>query len=227
MPNRDHADLVSSRSTTIRRTVDAAESASHPLIRLQRQLGNQAVSRLLAQREKPVEGEEELLQAKHDDSVAMPEVGLEGGIISAGLTDRIQSKRGGGMSLDESTRGTMENAFGSDFSDVRLHVDDEADSLNRSVSARAFTTGTDIFFSRSASPSDSSLLAHELAHVVQQRGSASSSGPMTVSPAGDAQEHQADAAASAAANGSAQRLPELMGDTIAREELPEDEELGV
>ena len=39
----------------------------------------------------------------------------------------------------------MEGAFGSDFSGVRIHTGAESDALNESVSARAFTTGQDIF----------------------------------------------------------------------------------
>jgi len=55
-----------------------------------------------------------------------------------------------------------------------VHADAEADALNRSLNARAFTTGTDIFFREGAHNPGSSggreLLAHELTHVVQQTG---------------------------------------------------------
>ena len=57
---------------------------------------------------------------------------------------------------------------------MRVHKDGEADSLARSVSARAFTTGTDVYFAdgefKPDSPEGKELIAHELAHVVQQRG---------------------------------------------------------
>jgi len=69
----------------------------------------------------------------------------------------------------------MESALGSDLSGVRVHTGGEADVLNRSLQAKAFTTGSDVFFSQGAyrpgSASGSHLLAHELAHVVQQGGS--------------------------------------------------------
>ena len=85
-----------------------------------------------------------------------------------------------------------------DLSDVRVHTDDTADQLNRSVSARAFATGTDVYFAKGeynpGSASGDKLIAHELAHVVQQRGS-STSGPLTVSQPGDAMEREADAVA--------------------------------
>jgi hypothetical protein len=81
---------------------------------------------------------------------------------------------------------------------VRVHTDDTAAALNRSVSARAFATGTDVYFGpgeyRPGSAEGDKLLAHELAHVVQQRG-APSSGPLQVSSPGDAVEREADAVA--------------------------------
>jgi hypothetical protein len=67
----------------------------------------------------------------------------------------------------------MEQVFGADFSGVKVHTDADADVLNQSLQARAFTTGKDIFFrSGEYRPDDTSgqrLLAHELTHVVQQR----------------------------------------------------------
>ena len=81
---------------------------------------------------------------------------------------------------------------------MRVHHDDTADQLNRSVSARACATGTDVYFARGeynpGSASGDRLIAHELAHVVQQRG-APSGGPLTVSNPGDALETEADAVA--------------------------------
>jgi hypothetical protein len=117
----------------------------------------------------------------------------------------------------------METAFGQSFDDVRIHTGSEANSLNRSVSAKAFTTGTDIFFSDNASPHDSNLLAHELTHVVQQRGMSPSSGPMSVGPAGDSHEQAADSAASAVTSGGAVASAQRAWDQIAREEMPEEE----
>jgi hypothetical protein len=203
----------------------AAETGPHPLVKLQRQVGNATIARTLAQREEMPE-EEIMAKHDHDGADAVAEVGLDGGQISRELSSQIDSRRGGGATLDSGTRTKMESAFGDRFDDVRVHTDDESDRLNRSVSAKAFTTGTDIFFSRNASPSDSNLLAHELAHVVQQRGSSSAGGPMTVGAADDGHEHAADAAASAVASGgsSVQRMVEGP-EAIAREAAPEDEEM--
>jgi ppGpp synthetase/RelA/SpoT-type nucleotidyltranferase len=68
----------------------------------------------------------------------------------------------------------MEQAFGADFSQVKVHTDSESDKLNKSIQAKAFTTGKDIFFKKGEYQPDSKpgqeLLAHELTHVVQQNG---------------------------------------------------------
>jgi hypothetical protein len=94
---------------------------------------------------------------------------------------RLREARGaGGSPLPSSVRSFMEPRFREDFSGVRVHNDARAESLNRSVSARAFTTGHDIFFRpgefRPNSASGRRLIAHELTHVVQQRGSQQSVG---------------------------------------------------
>jgi hypothetical protein len=162
----------------------------------------------LAQREgAPPEEEEEQVQAKHDLSqreadAATPEVGLEGGPVSDALAGRINGQRGGGSSLDSGTRASMEGSFGTSFEDVRVHTDAESDALNRSISAKAFTTGSDIFFRNDSSPGDQGLLAHELTHVVQQR-SGGGGGGMIVGPAGDSHEQQADATSTAVTSGAA------------------------
>jgi uncharacterized protein DUF4157 len=107
----------------------------------------------------------------------------------------IARTRGGGSALDTSTASKVGSHLGDDLSDVRVHTDDTADVLASSVSARAFTTGSDIYFAKGEySPgSNDQLLAHELSHVVQQRG-APTSGPLEVSMPGDALEVEADRA---------------------------------
>jgi uncharacterized protein DUF4157 len=84
-----------------------------------------------------------------------------------------------GHPLTPDTRAFFEPRFGADFSDVRLHSDAQAHQSAREVNARAFTVGRDIVFGRGEFSPDTSdgrrLIAHELAHVVQQSGPASSS----------------------------------------------------
>ncbi len=109
----------------------------------------------------------------------------------------INSTRGGGASLDTGVQDRFSGSLG-DLSDVRVHTDDTADRLNRSVSARAFATGTDVYFAKGeynpGSADGDKLIAHELAHTVQQRG-APQGGPLTVSQPGDALEREADSVA--------------------------------
>jgi hypothetical protein len=209
------------------RSVDTSTLARFPI---RRDAGPQEdeMQRTALQRAETPPEEEAQRSPGESHSHASPEVGLAGGPISDGLSSQINSKRGGGSALDAGSRTTMEGAFGSSFADVRIHTDSESDALNRSISAKAFTTGSDIFFSKSASPSDTQLLAHELTHVVQQRGS-SSSGGMTVGPAGDAHETAADHTAAAVASGGAgavaMRVEEAPADVARDAAAPEEEEV--
>lgn len=131
-------------------------------------------------------------------------IGPEGGPAPAALGARIEAKRGGGAPLDAGTRAAMEGAMGADFGGVRVHADAEADQLNQGVSAVAFTTGSDIFFRQGAyapgSPGGDHLLAHELAHVVQQGGQAGG-GPLVVGAADGPHEHAAEAQAETVLSG--------------------------
>ncbi len=92
-----------------------------------------------------------------------------------------------GRPLDAATRETMEARFGHDFSQVRVHADGKAAESAQSINALAYTSGPDIAFAAgrfdTASASGQRLLAHELAHVVQQTaggniGSGSAAGGM-------------------------------------------------
>ncbi len=77
-----------------------------------------------------------------------------------------------GQPLDTSTRAFMEPRFRHDFSGVRVHTDQRAAESARSVNAAAYTVGQNIVFTNQMfRPGESGgrhLLAHELAHVVQQ-----------------------------------------------------------
>ena len=115
------------------------------------------------------EEEEEELMAKPVDEHS----GIRGSTTTPDLETSIQQVRGRGQPLSNNTRVPMEQAFGTDFSGVRVHADTESDKLNNSLQARAFTTGQDIFFKEGeynpGSASGRKLLAHELTHVLQQK----------------------------------------------------------
>jgi hypothetical protein len=108
--------------------------------------------------------EEENLQAK----------GTSGHIseVNSDIESRIQSLRGGGQPLPESSRTFFEHRFGHDFSQVRIHTDAQAAESARVVNARAFTTGQDVVFGTGqyapGTMVGQRLLAHELTHVMQQ-----------------------------------------------------------
>ncbi|HJZ82353.1 MAG TPA: DUF4157 domain-containing protein, partial [Pyrinomonadaceae bacterium] len=90
--------------------------------------------------------------------------------------DRQTSNDGSTSQLPENTRALMEDHFGADFGNVRIHSDENANRLADSFGANALTKGEDIYFNRGrydpASNAGRGLLAHELAHVVQQKSKA-------------------------------------------------------
>jgi hypothetical protein len=119
------------------------------------------------------ETEDEDLQTK---PLLQRKTAADGGAVSTELESSIKKAKGGGQSLDTGLQAKMGQAMGADFSGVKVHTDSQSDQLNQSIQARAFTTGSDVFFRKGEyNPSNKGgqeLIAHELTHVVQQ-GSAS------------------------------------------------------
>lgn len=133
---------------------------------------------------------------------------------AAGLADTAQVPpavydvlRAPGQSLDGATRGFMESRFGHDFSRVRIHTNMQSAGSADAVNALAYTVGNDIVFAaRQYAPATASgreLLAHELAHVVQQEGAAAGVGPLRIAETNGPEEARADRAAQAALAGGA------------------------
>jgi outer membrane protein OmpA-like peptidoglycan-associated protein len=122
-----------------------------------------------------------------------------------------QALRVPGRALDAATRRHMEVRFGHDFDRVRIHTDSDAADAARAVFAQAYTVGRDIFFAPNAyAPHTSAggeLLAHELAHVVQQRGSQAVGDDTNIGSAASHHEEQADRSARTVASG--RRSPPL------------------
>ncbi len=94
------------------------------------------------------------------------------------VSDAINSS---GSRMDVGTQSFMENRFGYDFNNVKIHNDSLAATSAESINALAYTSGNDIVFNRGQySPDTGSgkkLLAHELIHVVQQNTSIQSKNP--------------------------------------------------
>ncbi|MBZ5569174.1 MAG: DUF4157 domain-containing protein [Acidobacteriia bacterium] len=81
------------------------------------------------------------------------------------------STKGPGEPLNSATRGALESGMGTGLSDVRIHNDSSAQQAASDLNARAFTHQNDIWLGPGESQSDTRLMAHEAAHVVQQTGS--------------------------------------------------------
>jgi hypothetical protein len=141
---------------------------ANPVDGLQRKAGNRAVSRL------------------------MTPSGAATGSVPAG----------GGIPLPLPFRSEMEARFGEDFDQVRVHEGAEGAAAAAELNAKAYTIGQDIIFAAGRySPGTFDgrrLLAHELAHVVQQ----SRGGPRPTLAANATHEQHADAAAREAVSGS-------------------------
>ncbi|WP_287255473.1 DUF4157 domain-containing protein [Moorena sp. SIO4E2] len=98
---------------------------------------------------------------------------LTGGTLAPqNLEGSIKEARGRGKPLEERIRIPLEQAMGADFSGVRVHTDAQSDLMNKSIQAKAFTTGQDVFFRKGeyepGCRGGQELIAHELTHVRQQ-----------------------------------------------------------
>jgi hypothetical protein len=89
-----------------------------------------------------------------------------------GMGKAIDHSRHRGSTLPRHSREKFENGLGTDFSNVRIHDGPQHHQLARSLNAKAFTTGSDIYFGegryRPGTRDGDRLLAHELTHVAQQ-----------------------------------------------------------
>jgi hypothetical protein len=87
--------------------------------------------------------------------------------------NQLLSQQNEGQPLDQKTLAEMERACGADFRGVLFHDDPAAQASAASLGAAAFTRGDDVYLGKDAPSPESlagkSLVAHELAHVVQQR----------------------------------------------------------
>ncbi|UCF91853.1 MAG: DUF4157 domain-containing protein [Desulfobacterales bacterium] len=151
----------------------------------------------LVQRQGKLEGEqedEELLQTK---PLLQQRVNDGAGMPSETPPVVHEVLRSPGQPLDPATRAFMEPRFGRDFSQVRVHTDAKASESARVVNSVAYTVGQDAVFGQGRfapfSMAGRQLLAHELAHTVQQRGAVMPSlEKLKVSSPGDRHERQAE-----------------------------------
>jgi hypothetical protein len=174
------------------------------VLNLQRMAGNESVSALLGQQE------EEERSPVHD-------------VVGSG----------GGTPLEPGARSFLEDRMGADFSDVRVHTGGKADESARSINAQAYTVGTDVVFRSGAyepdTPGGRHVLAHELAHVMQQKAGPVSGTPapggISISHPSDSYEQAAEHSASQAMAGApVQTMPAAGGEAVVAQRAEEDDE---
>jgi hypothetical protein len=130
-----------------------------------------------------------------------------GARLSAERPESVRASLGAGRPLEGDVRSRMESAFGASFSRVRVHTDATAARLSDRLNAHAFAVGAHVAFGagtyRPGSPVGDALIAHELAHVVQQGGAerAESGHEARRVPVSAALEQDADRAAVGAVSG--------------------------
>ena len=149
---------------------------------------------------------------------------LTGNQATAGVLDSSAARApsrglGAGFPLPVALRQEFEQAFGADFSAVRLHSGDAAGAAAEAEGAKAFTVGPDVVFSQGryapGTREGQRLLAHELTHVLQQRGGSTLSSP-------DRAEAEAGRASELMGTGAA--LPAVGSAPVGVQCAPEDDE---
>ena len=131
-------------------------------------------------RELPVARQADAMEQDEDDEQISADTLLSrkadagaGADASASAGPQLEAMRGGGHPLDPGLRSFFEPRFGYDFGQVRVHTGARAAQSARTLHARAYTLGRNIAFAagqyRPHDPSGRALIAHELAHVIQQR----------------------------------------------------------
>lgn len=237
-------------ASTVRRaatdaTTTVVPPASEQLLTLQRSIGNQAIARILIQERGATEAvrQVEATQSNYamttgDELVAHDKrdpLERRDGTVQVPVKEQVGSCRevvsdsGGtllspGQPLNRDVRHSMEARFGQPFDGVRVHIDAAAARLAAAARARAYTVGQDIFFGYGKyapwTQAGQRLLAHELAHVLQQR---TGEGP----PPGTTQEREAATAADQVGAGmrvsvrsiSAPGMPQLAGEPAEESRL--------
>lgn len=151
----------------------------------------------------PMEEEEELqmksMEKEEEDSSVQMSKSESGPNGDATLSGYLNRSVNNGKPLDSVTNLRMSNAFGYDFSKVRIHNDKKANEISQRIGANAFATGNHVYFNHGKySPGTiegDRLLSHELTHVVQQKGGLGKrirNKNLSISKPGDPFEQQAD-----------------------------------
>lgn len=129
--------------------------------------------------------------------------------------------------LDAGMRGRAETSLGMDLGGVRVHQGEGATALNRELGSRAFAHGSDIVLGGDVANSANPVVAHELAHVAQQRGATPGVAQLAErGPRGSAHEVDADRAAVSILHGVPTRVQQTGAEQVMCFEGAEHMELG-
>jgi hypothetical protein len=221
-------------SRSLTRPVPSNHPLDHPLLELQGAIGNQRMQRLV--HSQPVQGlrpsqggllqrkcacggtpgldgecaacrEKRLSRQPHSTSQAEPAT------VPPIVHEVLSSP---GQPLDLATRAFMEPRFGHDFSRVRVHADAKAAESACAVNALAYTVGQNIVFEAEQymprTTSGRQLLAHELAHVIQQEGKPKvEASKLNIGQSDGSHEYEADEIAEAVVLGQKAQRISLLG----------------
>ena len=131
--------------------------------------------------------------------------------------------------MDSATRQYFEPRFGHDFGRVRVHADNRAAESARAVNAKAYTVGSNVVFASGqyapGANGGRELMAHELAHTVQQSDATVLSRSLEIGEAHEYSEVEADRAAHACLTGWPQLSPGSSPAKVSRQQAhPESKE---
>ncbi len=136
-----------------------------------------------------------------------------GGAHTSQTPHAVKESLGKGTPIDGTTKSKMESAFGTSFSNVEIHNDNNASKLSSDMNARAFTVGNHIAFAsgehKPGTLIGDALMAHELAHTIQQSDSPGSETNIKSGIAYHSLEEDADNAAVGAVSSIFGLSPEL------------------
>ncbi len=149
----------------------------------------------------------------------------DGNGVADGAEHAVAAAAGSsGSALPDTLMRKFESSLGADLSSVRVHTGGSSETAAHSVGAKAYTMGQDIHFGAGhydpSSAGGQHLIAHEVAHTVQQRGGTPHrQNKLEVSTPHDSAEHEADHAADAMVSGRPAAVTSS-GFVAARKEAP-------
>ena len=182
IPAADGGDFAPANQTSTRGGRSDGATRQRQILRMQQNGGNQMVLRAVQ-----AAGEEPAGEQKSQELLG-------------------QARSSEGHSLPGDLKAKFEASLGANLNQVRVHTGEQSAEAARSINAQAYTEGTDIHFERGqyapATRKGEQLLAHEVAHTVQQSQSTNTSGAIELTAPDHWSEHQANQAAAQMTRGA-------------------------